>query len=104
MDLKDVVIAVKEKTKEAELAYNAGHHDVAEKYLGEIRLTVEAYFDVPATPAGDVTGSAVSEKPDEVQKDTPAKALGAAAQSATPGAAAAAGKPLPASQIEKPNQ
>ena len=104
MDLKDVVEKVNRDALEALNAFHAGHHDTAEKYLYEIEKQVVEYLRVPASPAGDVTESATSEKPDEVQKDTPAKVLGDSAQPVTPGAAAAAQQVGQSPEAEKPTQ
>ena len=79
MDLKDVIKQVQDSSNEATLAFMSGHHDVAEQYLYETVKVIAAYLKLPAPPASDVTKSATTEKADEVQKDTPAKALGGAA-------------------------
>lgn len=93
MNLKDVVETVKVKTLESRLAFNAGHHDTTKNLLGEIRTVIEAYFseqarpagdvtelnkdqaysmaDGGATKAGDVTESAINEKPADAPKEKP---------------------------------
>ena len=77
MDLKDVIEDVRVKAIEAHNAFHAGHGDVAENYLGEISVAIDAYFIKPTTPAGDVTESATSEKPAETQTEKPAEVPGA---------------------------
>ncbi|MBA7648715.1 hypothetical protein ES703_56503 [subsurface metagenome] len=104
MDLKDVVQNTKDKATEAHSAFHAGHHDVAEQYLAGIRAQIVEYERVPEQRTEDVTKSATIEKPDEVQKDTPAKALGAPAQPAVIDPAAAAQQIGTGSAEPKPTQ
>ena len=77
MDLREVVAKVKTAAEGAHSSFHAGRLDGAEKYLGEIRLNLEAYFDVPASPASDVTESATTEKDVEVPQEKPAEVPGA---------------------------
>jgi len=104
MDLKDVVAKVEIEATEAVNAYNAGHHDRAENHLAKIGVMVGGYQPRFEASKADVTESATIEKPKEDAHETPAQVPGDSAQPATPGAAAAAGKVLPASQFEKPSQ
>jgi len=80
MDLKDVVQDVKYRAEEAHSAFHAGHPENAEKELYAIEKLVVEYLRMPATPAGDVTESPTSEKPNEVQTETPAEVPGAPVQ------------------------
>ena len=104
MDLKDVVKNTKDKAEEAHSAFHAGHHDVAEQYLAGIRAQIVEYERAPEQRTEDVTKSATSEKPDEVSKETPAKALGAPAQPAASPAAAAAQQIGQGQADQKPTQ
>ncbi|MBA7609971.1 hypothetical protein ES703_17174 [subsurface metagenome] len=104
MDLKDVVKNTKDKAEEAHSAFHAGHHDVAEQYLAGIRAQIVEYERAPEQRTEDVTKSATSEKPDEVSKETPAKALGAPAQPVSTAAAAAALGSVNAQEPSKPTQ
>lgn len=90
MDLKDLVANNQVTSAEALSAFNAGHHDKAEEQLKTQMIETGKYFDEKTTPAGDVTGSATSEKPDEVQKEKPAEVPGSPAQPAAAAPAAAA--------------
>jgi len=72
MDLKDVIQTVVEQADEAQKAFNAGHHDNAEKHLHTIEGLVVEYLRMPATPAGDVTGSTNHENPEADQSEQPA--------------------------------
>ena len=97
MDLKDLVVAVGIKVKEADLALNAGHADVTERYLLEAAEEIVEYFEVTLTPAGDVTESA--KKVSEVDKSKEQ-------QEAVPGAQAQQEAVLPdnAAQQKAPDQ
>ncbi len=104
MDLKDVIADVSEKAIEAHNAFHAGHGDVAENNLDEIRLKVAAYFDLTVQLRGDVTESVTSEKPEATLAATPAQ--GSAAE-AHPGGIvpfAENQNQKQASTAEKPNQ
>ena len=77
MDLKDVVQRVRDSATEAELAFRAGHPDVAERYLMDQMVDIRKYFDEKTSPAGDVTESATSEKPEETSTEKPEQVPGA---------------------------
>ncbi|MBA7630458.1 hypothetical protein ES703_37980 [subsurface metagenome] len=76
MDLKDVVANLQVTSAEALSAFNAGHHDKAEERLMAQMIETGKYFDEKTKPAGDVTGSATSEKPAESLEETQAKVSG----------------------------
>ena len=78
MDLKEVVSEVYASAAEAHAAFHAGHHDNARKQLTAIRVGIVEYEKSWASSAGDVTKSTTNETPADVQKDTPAKAIGGA--------------------------
>lgn len=90
MDLREAVERVKTASEGANSSFHAGRKGEAERYLYEIEKLVVEYLRMPATPAGDVTESATSEKPEASQKETPAQAEGARAQpgAVLPGSAA----------------
>ena len=104
MDLKDLVQNVRDKANEAHNAFHAGHHDVAEQYLAGIRAQILEYERAPEQRTEDVTKLATTEKPDEDQKDTPAKALGAQSQPAVVDPAAAAQQIGQGQEPSKPTQ
>lgn len=97
MELKDVVQTVKEKADEAHNAYHAGHQDLANGYLGEARLVIEAYELSSALPGEDVSKAATSETSSEKTPETPAQVPGSPVQPDQ------AGPVLPASQFVKAN-
>jgi len=104
MDLREVIEKVKIAAESAHSSFHAGRRDDAERYLYKVGNLVVGCLPVPATPAGDVTESATSEKPAEEHAEKPAEVPGAPAQPAE------VGPVLPASQFgvsqkdEKPTQ
>ncbi len=90
MDLKDVIVTVRERAMEATNAFHAGHHDVAEQYLLEQLLEIQKYFNEKPTPAGDVTESTSSSPDAGPPEEKPAAVPGASAQPAVGDPAAAA--------------
>lgn len=104
MDLKEVIADVHNKAYEADKAFKAGNEEEAKTYLADVRAILEAYTEVPATPAGDVTESVTSEKAKQASQETPAQVTGAQAQPAGVVPFADPSKPLPASQFVQPNQ
>ena len=77
MDLKDVVATVLDRAEEANKAFHAGHSDSSHVYLLKIVDTIDRYFKDKTTPAGDVTKSATSEKPEENATEKPEQVPGA---------------------------
>jgi len=104
MDLKDVIQTVVEQADEAQKAFNAGHHDNAEEHLHSIEGLVVEYLRMPATPAGDVTGSATMQKAFEDSPEPPAQVPGFAAADAAQGSQAAAQQVGGSLTDEKPTQ
>ncbi len=104
MDFKDVVKDVLYKAEDAHSAFHAGHHDVAKGYLDRIGAEIAEFLYPPATPAGDVTESATSEKAGETLPETPAQVPGAPAQPAAVDPAAETKEWPGAAESEKPIQ
>ena len=73
MDLRDVILTVKEKANEADNAYHAGHQDTAKNYLGEIRMVIQAYFAENDTQGDTETPEATSEQASESSNEKPEK-------------------------------
>lgn len=78
MDLKEVVANSKVNSAEALSAFNAGHHDKAEKYLMAQMLETAKYFDEQGISAGDVTELPTSEKKAEPSMEKREEVPGAA--------------------------
>jgi len=104
MDLKDVIEKVENEAQEAGLAFRAGHHIVAKRYLNEASDTIRKYFDEFGLPAGDVTESTNHAIQDEAQTQTQEPAQGGSGQPEAPGAAAAALGSANAQVEPKPTQ
>ncbi len=90
MDLREVIEKVKYSAESAHSSFHAGRREDAENHLFAVEKLVVEYLRMPASPAGDVTESAISEKPDEVPLASAPEVPGAPAQLDSPAAAAAA--------------
>ena len=90
MDLIELVEKVHSAATEATLAFRAGHHIVAKRYLNEASEMTRKYFDEFGMPASDVTESTNHAVQDEAQTQTQEPAPGGSNQPEAPGAAAAA--------------
>jgi len=73
MDLREVIEKVKIAADSAHSSFHAGRRDDAERYLYKVGNLVVGCLPMPATPAGDVTESATSEKPAEEHAEKPAE-------------------------------
>jgi len=104
MDLKDLIKEYLENGEEAFRAFNAGHPETSEKLFKRNGDLIREYFAGKATPVGDVTKSATSEKTAETSQATPVQPAGPEAKA--PGVVPFVAPPKihPASRLEKPNQ
>lgn len=69
MHLKDVIATVVEKSAEANKAFRTGQQHVAERYLGDVKITIDAYIEELAKPAGNVSTQVDSEASSEGLSD-----------------------------------
>ena len=77
MDLKDILAEVETSTREAVLAFHAGHHDITENYLMNQMLTLCAYFDDKKEHGEPVTKATDKQVQEDEQKEKPAAVPGA---------------------------
>jgi len=104
MDLREVVDKVQTTAKSAYSSFHAGRPADAEKYLYTLEKLVVEYSSMQATPAGDVNGSATSEKPAEPLVETQAKVSGPDVHPAVIDPDAAAQQVVDYMKDEKPPQ
>lgn len=68
MDLKDVIFTLEGATKEASLAYHAGHPEQSHSHLAEAKSTIDAYFENK-----DIQVATTAQEPDQDEDQKPAE-------------------------------